>query len=257
MDYKNTASNLFIELQQLEKQLESLEKDHAQAEADRNSRPAAAKTEPPGTGHGKGTHAEESCLGEIRGLLLRIKEDSAANVCQGVLKEQEWKGMKQELANARNYITVLQAKLNEKEEAPLPGGNTNGDNLAEGARTDLKLTAESDRAHALLEGERREFREHYNALEKDFETNEKELIDEIRALKERETKRTLEHEKLNMELDIAREKMQAAESKASSLAIEMMELNVYNKSAAAALREKDLEISDLKQALERLRNAGK
>lgn len=236
MDYKNTASNLFIELQMLEKQLVTLEKDY-------------------GTGPGQGTHPDESRLREIRGLLLRIKEDSAANVCQGAVKEKEWAEMKQEVNNARNYITILQSKLNERESGAPSDGKAADDSLAGGVRTNLGLTAESDKAHNLLEGERREFKEHYTALEKDFETNEKELIDEIRALKERETKRAMEHEKLNMELDIAREKMQAAESKASSLSIELMELNVYNKSAAAALREKDLEISDLKQALEKARDA--
>lgn len=271
MDDKNTANKLFVQLHLLERQLASLEKDYAQTEAGRRSRLetwraeppplyghpkrswAAERYEAPGADHGSGQagNTEESRIEEMRVLLARIKEESAAILCETVVKEKKWAEMKQEVENAQNYITLLQNKLKEKEDAaPSHGSGPGG-----GARPGPGLTAESDSAHKLLEEERLEFQKHYETLEKDFETSEKKLIDEIRALKESDTKRALEHEKLSVELAIAEEKMQAAESKASSLSIEMMALNVYNKSAAAALKEKDQELSDLKQALEKARSA--
>ena len=275
MDDKNTANKLFVQLHLLERQLASLEKDYAQTEAGRRSRLetwraeppppygqpkrnwAAERYEAPGTDHGSGQagYTEEIRIEEMRVLLARIKEESTAILCETVVKEKKWAEMKQEVENAQNYITLLQNKLKEKEGAPPPDRSGPGAGPGGGARPDPGLTADSDGAHKLLEEERREFKEHYDTLEKDFETSEKKLIDEIRALKENDTKRALEHEKLSVELAIAEEKMQAAESKASSLSIEMMALNVYNKSAAAALREKDQEISDLKQSLEKNRTA--
>ena len=275
MDEKNTANKLFVQLHLLERQLASLEKDYAQAEAGRRSRLETWRAEPPapycqpkrnwageryeapGAEHGSGQagNTEESRIEEMRALLARIKEESTAILCETVVKEKKWAEMKQEVENAQNYITLLQNKLKEKEDAAPADWSSPGAGPGGGTRAAGGLTADSDGAHKLLEEERREFKEHYDTLEKDFETSEKKLIDEIRALKENDTKRALEHEKLSVELAIAEEKMQAAESKASSLSIEMMALNVYNKSAAAALREKEQELSDLKQALEKNRTA--
>jgi hypothetical protein len=263
MDAKNTVNKVFVQLQLAEKELAELEQDFAQAEADRKSRlearraelPAApgqpgkdpaARNVPPGTDFRPGPAAArgEGKIEELRHLLLRIKEEASANLGEALLKEKEGGELKKEAEKAREYILILQNKLKEKEQAAPPEAGPGA------ARPDHGLTAESDRAHEQVERERQEFKEHYDALERDFEAREKKLIDEIRALRETETKRSLEYEKLNIELTAALERKQAAESKASSEAIEMMELNVYNKSAAAALREKDMEISDLKQALE-------
>lgn len=273
MDDKNTANKIFVQLHLLERQLASLEKDYAQAEAGRRSRLETWRAEPPalygqpkrtwtaeryeapGPNHGSGQagNMEESRIEEMRSLLARIKEGSTAILCETVVKEKKWAEMKQEVENSQNYITLLQNKLKEKGDFAPSNWSGPGTGLSGGARNGPGLTAATDGVHKLLEEERREFKEHYATLEKDFETSEKKLIDEIRALKENDTKRALEHEKLSMELAIAEEKMQAAESKASSLSIEMMALNVYNKSAAAALREKDQEIGDLKEALGKVR----
>ena len=192
-------------------------------------------------------------LDDMRRLLMRMKEESEANFGKAVLKEREWTEMKKEVENAKAYIETLHNELKEKEQALLSKDNDLRARFAEAARADLGLTGQQERAHELLEKERQEFKEHYGALEKDFETKEKELMDEIRSLKEADTKKSLEYEKMSMNLAAALERKQVAESRASSASIEMMELNVYNKSAAAALREKDMEISDLKSALEEAR----
>jgi len=195
----------------------------------------------------------EKEMGEMRHLLLKMKEESEANYGRAVLKEREWAEMKKEVDNAKSYIETLHTELREKEQAVLSMQNDLRTRLAEGVRTDLGLTGEADRAREIVEGERKEFKQHYDALEREFEEKEKELMDEIQELKEADTKRSLEYQRMSMELNAAREKQEAAESKASAASIELMELNVYNKSAAAALREKDAEISDLKQALEEAR----
>lgn len=193
---------------------------------------------------------KEKEMGDMRRLLMTMKEESEANFGKAVLKEREWTEMKKEVANAKAYIETLHTELKEKEQAVLSAQNDLRSKMTEGFRTDLGLKGKPEHAHALLEKERKEFNEHYAALEKEFEDREKELMDEIRALKEADTKRSLEYERMSMELSTARERQEAAETKASSASIELMELNVYNKSAAAALREKDAEIADLKQALD-------
>jgi len=198
---------------------------------------------------------KEKEMGDMHHLLMKMKEESEANYGKAVLKEREWTEMKKEVDNAKSYIETLHAELKEKEQTMLSMENDIRAKLAQGVRTDLGLTGEADRTRELLEGERKQFKEHYAALEKEFEDREKELMDEIRAMKEADTKRSLEYERMSMELNTARERQEAAESKASSASIELMELNVYNKSAAAALREKDAEINDLKQALEEARAA--
>jgi chromosome segregation ATPase len=197
---------------------------------------------------------KEKEMGDMRHLLLKMKDESEANYGRAVLKEREWAEMKKEVENAKAYIETLHTELKEKEQAVLSMENDIRAKLAEGVRTDLGLTGEADRAREILEGERKEFKAHYEALEREFEQKEKELMDEVQALKEADTKRSLEYQRMSMELNTARERQEAAESKASSASIEMMELNVYNKSAAAALREKDAEISDLKLALENARS---
>jgi len=187
-------------------------------------------------------------------LLLRIKEQASATLGEAIEKQKDWVEMKKESDKARNEIALLQKKLKEKDQAaalasaPLPAG---------GLPTDLGLTAEEDKAHNRLEGERREFKRHYDALEEDFETREKELLDEIRALKESTTRQALVNEKLGIDLSIAQQRREAAESKAASAAKELMEMDVYNKSAASAVREKDRQISDLQRALEEAGLAGK
>lgn len=192
----------------------------------------------------------EKEIGDMRRLLMTMKGESEANFGKAVLKEREWTEMKKEVANAKAYIETLHTELKEKEQAVLSAQNDLRSKLTEGLRTDMGLKGKPEQAHALLEKERKEFSEHYAALEKEFEDREKEFMDEIRALKEADTRRSLEYERMSMELSTARERQEAAETKASSASIELMELNVYNKSAAAALREKDAEISDLKQALD-------
>ncbi|MHB0997303.1 MAG: hypothetical protein ACYC2I_13110 [Elusimicrobiales bacterium] len=197
---------------------------------------------------------KEKEVGDMRHLLMKMKEESEANYGRAVLKEREWAEMKKEVDNAKAYIETLHTELKEKEQAVLSMQNDLRAKLAEGIRTDLGLTGEADRSREIVEGERREFKQHYDALEREFEEKEKELMDEIQALKEADTKRSLEYQRMSIELNAAREKQEAAESKASAASIELMELNVYNKSAAAALREKDAEISDLKLALEDARS---
>jgi len=229
MDDMNEVSKVFVELKLLEQQLDDLKKD--------NDRLAA------GTAPGPA----ESRFEEMRHLLLRIKEQASATLGEAIEKQKDWAEMKKESDKARNEIALLQKKLREKDQAaarasaPLPAG---------GLPTDLGLTAEEDKAHNRLEGERKEFKQHYDALEEDFETREKELLDEIRALKESGTRQALVNEKLGIDLSIAQQRREAAESKASSAAKELMEMDVYNKSAASAVREKDRQISDLQRALE-------
>lgn len=198
---------------------------------------------------------KEKEMSDMRHLLMKMKEESEANFGKAVLKEREWTEMKKEVDNAKAYIEALHSELKEKEQSILSMQNDMRAKLTEGVRAEIGLAGETDRTHQILEEERKEFNEHYAALEKEFENREKELLGEIRALKEADTKRSLEYERMSMELTTARERQEAAESRASSASIEMMELNVYNKSAAAALREKDAEIADLKQALEEARSA--
>ena len=198
---------------------------------------------------------KEKEMADMRHLLLKMKDESETNYGRAVLREREWAEMRKEVDNAKSYIETLHTELKEKEQAVLSMQNDMRARLAEGIRSDLGLTGEADRARELVEGERKEFKQHYDALEREFEEKEKELMDEIQALKEADTKRSLEYQRMSMELNSAREKQEAAESKASAASIELMELNVYNKSAAAALREKDAEIGDLKQALEEARGS--
>lgn len=239
MEDINTADKVFVELKLLEKQLDDLNKDSGR----------------PGAGPGPEEKRKAGRIEEMRHLLLRIKEQASATLGEAILKQKEWAEMRRETDNARNYIGQLESKLKEKERAAATGANPPPAGGAAGLRADLGLTAEEDKAHNRLEGERREFKEHYDALEKDFETREKELLDEIRALRENETRRGLENEKLSIDLSIAQQRKEAAESKAASAAKELMEMDVYNKSAASAVREKDREISDLRQALEDARAA--
>ena len=240
MDDMNEVSKVFVELKLLEQRLDDLKKD--------NDRLAA------GTGPGPAAKPADSRFEEMRHLLLRIKEQASATLGEAIEKQKDWAEMKKESDKARNEIALLQKKLKEKEQAaalasaPLPAG---------GLPTDLGLTAEEDKAHNRLEGERREFKRHYDALEEDFETREKELLDEIRALKESTTRQALVNEKLGIDLSIAQQRREAAESKAASAAKELMEMDVYNKSAASAVREKDRQISDLQRALEEAGLAGK
>lgn len=239
MEDLNTADKVFVELKLLEKQLGDLKKD--------NERPG---TDP---GPGPAIKPVESRIEEMSHLLLRIKEQASATLGDAIQKQKEWAELKTEADNSKKHISLLEKKLKEKEQAAPPAWNVPGASPAGGIRTDLGLTAEEDKAHNRLESERKEFKEHYDALENDFETREKELIDEIRTLREGGTRQALENEKLGIDLSIAQQRREVAESKASSAAKELMEMNVYNKSAASAVREKDLEISDLKQALEEAR----
>ena len=240
MEEMDEVSKVFVELKLLEQQLEGLKKD--------NERLAA------GIGPGPAAKPAESRFEEMGHLLLRIKEQASATLGEAIEKQKDWAEMKKESDKARNEIALLQKKLKEKDQAaalasaPLPAG---------GLPTDLGLTAEEDKAHNRLEGERKEFKRHYDALEEDFETREKELLDEIRALKESTTRQALVNEKLGIDLSIAQQRREAAESKASSAAKELMEMDVYNKSAASAVREKDRQISDLQRALEEAGLAGK
>jgi len=197
----------------------------------------------------------EKELGEMRHLLVSMKEESEANFGKAVLKEREKAELRKELDNAKAYIETLHAELKEKDQTALSLQNDLRTKLAESAKADLGLNGQAGRAHELLEKERKEFKAHYADLEKDFEDREKELIDEIRSMKEADTKRSIEYERMSMELSTARDRLEAAESKASSASIEIMELNVYNKSAAAALREKEAEIADLKKSLDEARLA--
>lgn len=239
MEDLNTADKVFVELKLLEQRLDDLKRD--------TERPAGAPVPGPAAKPG------ELRIEEMRHLLLRIKEQASATLGEAIQKQKEWAEMKRETENARNYISRLRNELKEKERTVAPGAPPPPAGPAAGVRTDLGLTAEEDRAHNQLEGERQEFKKHYDALEQDFETREKELIDEIRTLRESGTRQALENEKLGIDLSIAQQRREVAESKASSAAKELMEMNVYNKSAASAVREKDLEISDLKQALEEAR----
>lgn len=255
MENKNNSNNLFVQLQMLENQLTALERSYGVTESARKGRaslpaqPAAAPETPAGT---TATAQAPGPIEEMRQLLLRIKEESSATLCESVLKEKKVSDIKKEVDDARDHITALEHKMQEKEQSAAAeraaGPFSNGQ-----VKANLPLTAQEDRAHNVLEGERQEFRAHYDALEKDFEATEKRLLEEIRDLRENDTKRELELEKMKTELELALERKQAAESKTSSLTIEMMEMNVYNKSAAAAIRDKDLEISDLKDALEKAR----
>lgn len=240
MEEINTADKVFVELKLLEQRLDDLKKE--------SERPAGAPAA--GTAEKSG----ELRIEEMRHLLLRIKEQASATLGEAIQKQKEWAEMKRETDNARNYISRLQNELKEKERPAASGAAPAPAGPAAGVSTDLGLTAEEDRAHNQLEGERQEFKKHYDALERDFETREKELIDEIRMLRENETRMALENEKLSIDLSIARQRREAAESKASSAAKELMELDVYNKSAASAVREKDREIGELKQALEEARS---
>lgn len=240
MEEINTADKVFVELKLLEQRLDDLKKE--------SERPAGAPAA--GTVEKSG----ELRIEEMRHLLLRIKEQASATLGEAIQKQKEWAEMKRETDNARNYISRLQNELKEKERPAASGAAPAPAGPAAGVSTDLGLTAEEDRAHNQLEGERQEFKKHYDALERDLETREKELIDEIRMLRENETRMALENEKLSIDLSIARQRREAAESKASSAAKELMELDVYNKSAASAVREKDREIGELKQALEEARS---
>lgn len=228
------TNNLFAQLQRMEADLAVLEKD-----------PAAA---------GNGAHA--ALLAELRALLGRVRDESTASSCESVLRDKQLSDLKKEAESSKTYISALQERLSAGEPPRAPAAPPPATEAAPqpahpgGVRADLPLTAQEDRAHNQLEGERQEFKQHYDALETDFEATEKKLMEEIRELKDNEAKTELEFERLKTELLLAREKRQAAESKATSLSVELMELNVYNKSAAAALKDKDREIADLKQALE-------
>lgn len=229
MEGTDEVSKVFVELKLLEQQLDGLKKD--------NERPAAK----PDMGR----------FEEMRHLLLRIKEQASATLGEAIEKQKDWAEMKKESDKARNELALVQRKLKEKEQAAARGAAAPP---AGGLTTDLGLTAEEDKAHNRLEGERKEFKEHYDALEEDFETREKELLDEIRALKESATRQALVNEKLSIDLSIAQQRREAAESKAAAAAKELMEMDVYNKSAASAVREKNREISDLQRALEEARS---
>ncbi len=234
-------SRLELKRAELEARCAQSEKEASAREKEFNEKARALKDE---------VSLKEKEMGDMRRLLLAMKEESEANFGKAVLKEREWTEMKKEVANAKAYIETLHTELKEKEQAVLSAQNELRSKLTEGFRTDMGLNGKPEHAHEVLEKERKEFNEHYAALEKEFEDREKDLMDEIRALKEADTKRSLEYERMSMELSTARERQEAAETKASSASIELMELNVYNKSAAAALREKDAEIADLKQALD-------
>ncbi|OGR63127.1 MAG: hypothetical protein A2X31_13670 [Elusimicrobia bacterium GWB2_63_22] len=234
-------ARLEIKRTELETRCAQSEKETSAKEKEFNEKARALKDE---------VNLREKEMGDMRHLLMTMKEESEANFGRAVLKEREWAEMKKELDNAKAYIETLHTELKVKEQAVLSAQNDLRARLAEGVRADLGLNGKPEHAHELLEKERKEFNAHYAALEKEFEDREKELMDEIRAMKEADTKRSLEYERMSMELSTARERQEAAETKASSASIELMELNVYNKSAAAALREKDAEISDLKQALD-------
>lgn len=197
----------------------------------------------------------EKELGEMRRLLVSMKEESEANFGKAVLKEREKAEIKKELDNAKAYIETLHSEIKEKDQTALSLQNDLRTKMTESAKADLGLNGQPARAHELLEKERKEFKAHYADLEKEFEDREKELMDEIRGLKEADTKRSIEYERMSMELSTTRDRLEAAESKASAASIEIMELNVYNKSAAAALREKDAEIADLRKSLDEARSA--
>jgi hypothetical protein len=236
MEDMNDVGKVFVELKLLEQQLDGLKND--------SKRPAAGAAAKP-----EGRRFEE-----MQHLLLRIKEQASATLGEAIQKQKEWSEMRKETDSARTYISQLQNRLKEKERAGPSVSNPPAAGFSGGVRTDLKLTEEEDRAHNRLEGERKEFKEHYDALETDFEAREKELIDEIRTLRETGTRQALENEKLGIDLSIAQQRREAAELKASAAAKELMEMDVYNKSAASAVRDKDREISDLKQALEEARS---
>ncbi len=242
MQDTNTADKVFVELKLLEKQLDDLKKD--------NQRPTG------NSAAGAEVKPVESRIEEMSHLLLRIKEQASATLGEAIRKQKEWAEMKAEMDKEKSYIRLLQKKLKGNQLTAPPDGDRPGAGFAGGVPTDLGLTAEEDKAHNRLEGERKEFKEHYDSLENDFETREKEFLDEIRSLREKETRMALENEKLGIDLSIAQQRREAAEQKASSAATRMMDMDVYNKSAALAVREKDLEISDLKQAVEEARSAG-
>lgn len=236
MEDIESADKVFVELKLLEKQMNDMKRD--------NERPAGAPAP------GAETKPVESRIEEMSHLLLRIKEQASATLGEAIRKQKEWAKMKAEMDKERGYIRLLQKKLEEKGLAGPPDGDPAGAGSAGGVPTDMELTAEEDKAHNRLEGERKEFKQHYDSLENDFEAREKELLDEIRSLREKETRMALENEKLSIDLSIAQQRREAAEQKASSAAARMMEMDVYNKSAALAVKEKDQEISDLKQAVE-------
>lgn len=240
MEEINTADKVFVELKLLEQRLDDLKREA--------ERPAGAPAAGPAAKTG------ELRIEEMRHLLLRIKEQASATLGEAIRKQKEWSEMKIETENARAQLGRLQNELKERERSGTPAAAPAQARPAAGVSTDLGLTAEEDRAHNQLEGERQEFKKHYDALERDFEDREKELMDEIRALRENETRRALENEKLSIDLSIAQQRRESAESKAAAAAKELMELDVYNKSAASAVREKDREIGDLKQALEEARS---
>lgn len=240
MEDMNDAGKVFVELKLLERQLHDLKNDSERPAAGTVVKPAGPRFE------------------EMQHLLLRIKEQASATLGEAMRKQKEWAEMKKEADDAKNYISQLQNKLREKERTGPPVADQPATGFPGGVRTDLKLTEEEDKAHNRLEGERREFKEHYDSLEKDFESREKELMDEIRTLKENGTRQALENEKLSIDLSIAQQRREAAELKASAAAKELVEMDVYNKSAASAVRDKDREISDLKRALEEAKSvAGK
>lgn len=241
MEHRNYAKELHLQLQQLEKQITDFEQDCARTEnsgktgrgnpSDSPARPSSAQRQ--------WTRPDK-----LRDLLLSLKEGSGADIAETLLREGDLPALKQEINDAKHYISMLKDMLREPSEES-------------GLRTDLPLTAEEDRAHNQLEAERREFKRHYDALEHDFESREKELMDELRDLGERATKQELELAHLRLDLENTRERMDAAESKASSISLEMMEMNVFNRSSSAAIKEKDLEISDLRQALQEALNGAK
>ncbi len=239
MENRNYAEELYLQLKQLEEQITDFERDCAR-------RNAAGKTGHAGAPDGRtpapAFQQQRSGPERLRDLLSAIKEGPATDIPGTLLRENDLPALKQEISTARQYISMLQ-DIGEKEPA-----------AADGLKTDLALTEPEDRAHNQLETERQEFKSHYDALEQDFEGREKKLLDELRDLGERATKQELELRRLRIDLETAREKMEAAESKASSISMEMLEMNVFNKSAAAALNEKDREISDLKQALKEARS---
>lgn len=248
MEQRNCAEELYIQLKELEKQITGFELEYGRPAASRkgaaDSLPQTAAETPVEAAVPPGTPGREwGNLERLRDLLISLKEGSRTDIAGALLRENDLPTLRQEIAAAKYYISKLQGML-EREPA-----------AEDSLKADLALTEEEDLAHNQLEMERREFKTHYDALEHDFENREKKLLEELRDIGERATKQELELEHMRIELQTTREKLEAAELKASSLSMEMMEMNVFNKSAAVAIKERDMEIGDLKQALQEIRGA--
>ncbi|MBI4352032.1 MAG: hypothetical protein HY550_11380 [Elusimicrobia bacterium] len=227
MGGENTFDGALGRVERAEKQLAELEAEFARKEAELKRRLEARRTElqarSAAAGNAAGKEAELAGANSALKETLELREKKIEELRRLLLLRKEGTDAAPETAAA-----------GERE----PGGT---------------LTGEADRAFELLGKERREFEEHYAVLERGSEAREKELLDEIRVLKEAAAMKSREYEKMCTDLLLAREKEQAALSRASSAAIELMELNVFNKSAAEALKEKELEINDLKRAYEKTR----